>query len=70
MEMDMINLSKIKKKEKDIRNKKKKKNQDTKNKHLFLMDSLSIEQIELEFCLVIYHKKIWFISWTRKCQRS
>lgn len=51
-------------------NNKKKKNQDIKNNCLFLMDLLSIELIELEFCFKIYLKKIWFISWTRKFQHS
>ena len=68
--MVTINLSQIKKKENKLKNNKKKKNQDIKNNCLFLMDLLSIELIELEFCFKIYHKKIWFISWTRKCQRS
>ena len=66
--MVTINLSPIK--NRMVSTMEKKKNKDMRSNHLSLMDLLNIELIELEFFLIIYHKKISFILWTRKCQHS
>ena len=57
--MVTINLSPIK--NRMVSTMEKKKNKDMRSNHLSLMDLLNIELIELEFFLIIYHKKISFI---------